>query len=187
MPRKPTPARDASALESRIAELVEQALTRRLGPSEATRQAPAHRSDTAEAADRFWALEGLQQRDRAQGRRQGSVLYVGDVTLPSGARLAWQQQRSTEALLQTDWSALQPVIAALAHPVRLAILRACLDGERTPADLLDLDGMGTTGQLFHHLKALQAAGWLRSLQRGHYQVPGERAVPLLALLTTCMG
>ena len=115
------------------------------------------------------------------------MLYVGDVTLPGGGRLAWQQQRSTEALLQADWAGLQPVIAALAHPVRLAILRACLDAERTPADLMALDGMGTTGQLFHHLKALQAAGWLRSLQRGHYQVPGERAVPLLALLATCMG
>jgi hypothetical protein len=40
----------------------------------------------------------------------------------------------------------------------------------------------TTGQLYHHLRQLVAAGWLRTSLRGRYAVPADRIVPLLALL-----
>lgn len=44
---------------------------------------------------------------------------------------------------------------------------------------LDTD---TSGQIYHHLKALASAGWLVSGKRGTHEVPPSRIVPLLAFL-----
>jgi hypothetical protein len=144
----------------------------------------AHGSQVHPANARsFWALNGL--RSRMPGN--GGVLYTGHVGLPSGAQLAWQRHANTDALLKLDWADLHEVLAALAHPVRLALLRATLGQSRTTQELMALPNMGTSGQLFHHLKTLQHSGWLRSLQRGTYEVPGERVVPLLAILAAAQG
>jgi hypothetical protein len=172
-------------------ETLEAALSERLSKLEqstSTVKSQASRATASNAhADRFWVLEGLKDRHARDDVGNGSVLYAGVVTLPSGATYLWQQQQRTDALVQRDWSESHDVLAALAHPMRLSILRACLDQTRSTQDLLALDDMGTSGQLFHHLKALQSTGWLRSLQRGTYQVPGERVVPLLAILSACIG
>ncbi len=195
MPKTPPPTatqearKQAQEIERRF-EAIERALAALTAePAKAARTARTAPKATAgdASADTYWALNGLQTADKAAGIERGSVLYTGDITLPSGARYAWQKQLSTDALLSTDWLGLAGVVTALGHPVRLRILRHCLGHERSTQELLELDGMGTTGQLFHHLKTLQAAGWLRSLQRGHYQIPGERAVPLLAVLSACAG
>lgn len=59
--------------------------------------------------------------------------------------------------------------------------RSCT-ATRTAADLSGLDGVGTTGQVYHHLRLLTGAGWLRATARGHYAVPPHRVLPLLAVL-----
>jgi hypothetical protein len=46
-----------------------------------------------------------------------------------------------------------------------------------------VEGLGTSGQLYHHLRQLIGAGWLVQTARGHYTVPGDRVIPLLVLLT----
>ncbi len=45
------------------------------------------------------------------------------------------------------------------------------------------DRTRTTGQIYHHLRLLTAAGWLHTTGRGRYEVPGTRVVPLLVVLT----
>jgi hypothetical protein len=137
--------------------------------------------------DRFWALNELNRQHAAAPDDRGIVLYTGTVVLPSGAQYVWQRQDTTRELLKQDWNDLADTIAALGHPMRLAILKYALGEERTTQDFMSLPDMGTTGQLFHHIKALQDAGWLRSLQRGRYGVPGERVVPLLAILAATRG
>jgi hypothetical protein len=52
----------------------------------------------------------------------------------------------------------------------------------TVAELRAHERLGTTGQLYHHLRQLVSAGWLRTTARGQYAVPGERVVPLLVAL-----
>ena len=37
-----------------------------------------------------------------------------------------------------------------------------------------IDGLGTTGQAYHHLRQLAAVGWLHSTGRGRYEVPPHR-------------
>jgi hypothetical protein len=126
----------------------------------------------------FWALDGL----RARTGDPGAVLFTGIIRLPGGERYEWQQAHPVDQQLADDWSQAAAVLAALAHPVRLLLLHEILLGARTTAELSGHERLGTTGQLYHHLRQLVAAGWLRSTHRGQYAVPPERIVPLLTVL-----
>lgn len=131
----------------------------------------------ASGSDTFWALDGL----RARAEAPGGVLYTGSVDLPDGGHVDWQYGLTTDDVLGRDWAASAPVLAALGHPVRLTLLRAVVHGTRTVAEMAELEGVGTTGQVYHHVRQLVAAGWLHTLH-GRYAVPVERVVPLLTVL-----
>jgi DNA-binding transcriptional ArsR family regulator len=133
----------------------------------------------------FWALNGL--RGQFADVPSGGVLFTGTVGLPTKERYSWQYTRTTDDLLDEDWETSADAFSALGHPVRLLLLRQVLKGSRTAAELTRLDGMGTTGQTYHHLGQLTAAGWLEATSRGRYQVPAARVVPLLVLLSATLS
>jgi hypothetical protein len=150
-------------LEDRVGRLEETAVT-----------APA-----APAGDpTFWALEGL----KARLPDPGGVLFTGAVTLDDGGRAEWQEAFPTPALLDGFAEHAAAPLSALAHPVRLLILREALRGTVSAAELADHERLGTSGQTYHHLRQLVAAGWLRNAGRGRYLVPAERVVPLLVAI-----
>ncbi|HSK96920.1 MAG TPA: helix-turn-helix domain-containing protein [Euzebyales bacterium] len=95
----------------------------------------------------------------------------------------WQWTEPTDDLLDSDWSHIAQRLSALAHPVRIELLRHILRGTRSSSELAQLNLMGTTGQLYHHLNQLTAAGWLLQTARGRYAVPAQRVVPLLVVLS----
>ncbi len=128
----------------------------------------------------LWVLDGLQRRLETG---QGGVVYAGRFCHPDGGELQWQIGRPQQTLLAEDWSDLAQRLAALGNPVRLQLLQALLQGVTAVADLAARPGMGTSGQLYHHLRELEAAGWLHSPQRGSYALRSERVIPLMALLT----
>ncbi|MFI7101958.1 ArsR/SmtB family transcription factor [Streptomyces sp. NPDC050161] len=166
-------------LEQRVA-----ALERRLAALErpaagGTEPAPVPGSDP----DELWALRGLQAQLAGLGAENGGVLYTGAVRIPAGQTYEWQYALTTDTVLDGDWADAADVFAALGQPVRLRLLRAVLDGRGTAAELTALDGTGTTGQIYHHLRQLTAAGWLRTAARGRHEVPADRVVPLLVMLT----
>lgn len=130
--------------------------------------------------DTFWALAGL--RDRTESG--GGVLFTGTVELPEDELTEWQQQVPTSELLESDWRDRAEMLAALAHPIRLLLLREILRGKRTAAELGSVDELGTSGQLYHHLRQLVAAGWLHTTGRGRYEVPAVRVVPLMVIVAT---
>src|SRR5690606_17092045 len=132
--------------------------------------------------DAFWALNGLRERIAADDEPAGAVMLLGELTLPTGEPVAWQYGAGAGALLEVEWDDRAAVFAALGHPVRLELLRRILNGTRATAELSAIDGLGTTGQLHHHLRQLLAAGWVRQAGRGVYEVPAPRVVPLLACL-----
>ena len=137
-----------------------------------------------EAPDTFWALD----RVRAVAGDDGAVLVAGTVPLPTGGRAEWQEGIGARDLVEGDWEPAAEVLAALGHPVRLRLLQAVLSGTTTAAELTALPGVGTTGQTYHHLRRLVAAGWLRPVTgpaRGAHEVPLPRVVPLLAVLAMC--
>lgn len=156
-------------LEERLARL-----ERRVDRLEGRDEPPPEPLD----GDVFWALNELKVRVA----EPGAVLFTGTVDLPTGEHYEWQEGRTADDLLDTDWGDLAPALAALSHPVRLLLLQEILRGARTTAELGRHERLGTTGQLYHHLRALVTAGWLRAGARGSYAVPGERVVPLLAVL-----
>lgn len=140
---------------------------------------PHGTGDPVGAGDGFWALQGLRTRLEDPA---GGILFTGAVELEPGAPHAWQQGATTESLLATDWSEVAATLDALGHPVRLQLLQLVASGTHRTADLGEAEGLGTSGQLHHHLRQLVAAGWLRSAGRGTYEVPAARVVPLLVVL-----
>ncbi|MEW1680472.1 helix-turn-helix domain-containing protein [Streptomyces sp. NPDC093594] len=145
-----------------------------------------------EAADRpapglgegdFWALEGVKEQLAELKADDGGVLFTGAVRMPTGERYDWQLGALTADLLTYEWPDAAESFAALGHPVRLRLLREVAGGRRTAAELAELDDIGTTGQIYHHLRQLSAAGWLHTTGRGRHEIPAGRVVPLLVALS----
>ena len=59
-----------------------------------------------------------------------------------------------------------------------------MGGRRTAAELAGVDGVGTSGQIYHHLRQLAAVGWLHTAGQGRFEVPAARVVPLLVALAS---
>lgn len=180
-----------AALEEAVARLEsvrsDQAeRTGRLKPASATDGAEAtpaaakggsRKPASGEPDDRTWVLAGLERR-----HPEGAVVFAGSAPTPDGS-VEWQWGRLSEELIEHDWEPAAARIEALGHPVRLRLLQRVLTGTTTTAALAETDGLGTTGQLHHHLRTLIASGWLRSTARGRYSIPPERVIPLLAIIS----
>jgi DNA-binding transcriptional ArsR family regulator len=171
---------DSSALAKRLKK-IEARLAALEAPGDGATAAARTTGTRAAPGDAspLWVLDGLRQRLAPD---QGAVIYAGRYRHPAGGELQWQIGRPQQALLDEDWSDLAPRLAALGSPVRLRLLQALLQGVSAVSDLAARPGMGTSGQLYHHLRELEAAGWLHSPQRGSYALRPERVIPLMALL-----
>lgn len=165
------------ALERRITALEAVTLPTSTLPTSTSAQAVEGLA-VEDLGDTFWALHGLRSR---VGQRS-VVLFTGTVTRPDGARYEWQQGTDVDDLLAAEgWDTLTGALSALAHPARLTILREVLSGRNTTSTLA-AEGSGTSGQLYHHLRQLTSAGWLRAAGRGRYEIPAVRVIPLLTIL-----
>jgi Helix-turn-helix domain len=154
-------------------------LEERVAALERSAERPAPEVPAVPDAQTFWALHGLKSRLKPGA---GAVLFTGTVPLPTGETYDWQLGAHSQELLELDWTQLSDTIGALGHQIRLHLLRRILGGARTVAELSDDTELGTTGQLYHHLRQLVAAGWLETRGRGRYAVPPSRVVPLLVVL-----
>lgn len=160
------------------------ALTERVATLEARApDASGPRRRPVASTGTFWALDGLKERlPEHPETADGAVMLVGAAVLPSGTPVEWQVTAGSTGLIESDWADLAPAFAALAHPVRLELVRQVLRGTRTTSALAAEERLGSTGQLHHHLRQLISAGWLHQSGRGTYDVPPARVVPLLALV-----
>jgi len=145
---------------------------------------------------RIEALEGRLGRLEAMIARTPATAEVPDAesgaAREGGRRLrldlrcdaqSWRLDSPVADLLAADWPACAGRLAALGHPVRLAILRRALDGEAPATVLQQAAGATTTGQFYHHLRELTAAGWLVAQRRGVYAVPPGRFGPILVAVS----
>lgn len=136
-----------------LADLQERVrvLEARLGPAGEAGPAPA----PGAAPGTFWLLEALRER----GLR-GAEAFGGTAADAEGSPVSWQIIRLAEDLTSADWAASVPALAALGHPSRMQILQLVATGQaRTAAELARADGLGTTGQIYHHLRQLVTGGW----------------------------
>jgi hypothetical protein len=167
------------------------AVERRLARLEGERRAAPAEPATGVAAegDHLWMIDALRRRaaPAEPGAAGGRAGFAGLVHLGDGSRYAWTHERELGAVIDQAWSESAPVFESLGHRVRLELLRALLRGTHDVAALGALPGIGTSGQVYHHLRALQAAGWVRQVKRNHYAVAPDRAVPLLVMLLAASG
>ncbi|MGN2636340.1 ArsR/SmtB family transcription factor [Nocardia takedensis] len=162
-------------LEDRVA-----ALERRLAVLESERTTAD--GNAPGASD--WAIRRLGADFAESDVANGGVLFGGSGRLPAGDVFGWQTSFSTDDLLLDDADSAAECLAALGSPVGLRLLRAILSGSRTAAELTDVDGVGTSAQVYHHLRQLAAVGWLQTVGRGRFEVPPGRVVPLLVALAS---
>ncbi|WP_431074769.1 ArsR/SmtB family transcription factor [Microbacterium phyllosphaerae] len=140
----------------------------------ANADAPDADAAPAGSDDPLWFVNEL-------GRRApGAVMMAGAVDTAAGP-VRWQYGLMADGLLSEDWSDLARPLEALGHPARIELVRQVMRGAHTTAELLQLEHLASSGQLYHHLRQLVSAGWLVSPRRGHYEVPAARVVPLLVL------
>jgi DNA-binding transcriptional ArsR family regulator len=135
--------------------------------------------------DTFWALARLAERTGPEFDRDGvagSLLYAGRATTPGGGALIWQAEHPLPGVLAEGWEDAAVVLAALGNPVRLEIVRRLLLGGETVQELQEIPGLGTSGQLYHHLRDLQAAGLVTQRRRGRYGVAADKLVPALIII-----
>jgi hypothetical protein len=186
--KRPATRATNDTVETRLAALEAQvaALVARTNESPAAISASQNPPAASVLPQRkFWAIDGVLRSAETRGNDSGGVVFAGQVVLPNEETYAWQIESDTPALLASDWSVAHVPLAALAHPIRLQVLKALIEGKRDTQSLASLPNMGTTGQLYHHLKELEAAGWIRQPRRGEYIVLAERVIPLLAILSAC--
>ncbi|PWH06115.1 ArsR family transcriptional regulator [Brachybacterium endophyticum] len=173
----PTDGDRIARLEQRIVDLGARldALEGRPAPDPTT---PTASGTATDDDDPFWALNSLKSRMP----EPGGVVFAGSVD-PGMGHVEYQWGRPTDPLLRADWAERAERVAALGHPLRLSLLQRLLDGERPVAQLVDELDLASTGVAYHHLNALQGAGWVTSPTRGTWSIPPTRVVPLLAIIT----
>ncbi|NEA35019.1 winged helix-turn-helix transcriptional regulator [Streptomyces sp. SID13031] len=122
----------------------------------------------------------LAELERRIAALESAALSTG----PEGteAVLAEAERAGPQLAERDGWASLAGVLAALGNPVRLTLLQEIVRGRATVSALSEVDGLGTSGQIYHHLRQLTAEGWLHSPSRGTFAVPPPRVVALLAIL-----
>lgn len=87
----------------------------------------------------------------------------------------------TDSLLNLDDRKVTVILNSLANRPRLAILKEILKHPATAAELVERLKLGTTGQVYHHLKALEAADFITN-DGGIFRFRGHRVQSLLMIL-----
>ncbi|MEU7741145.1 helix-turn-helix domain-containing protein [Nonomuraea sp. NPDC049158] len=162
-----------TALERRIAHLES-----RLDPVGPPRRSPESPSLSA-------AATGMLRQAKKEDKL-GAVGYIGASRLAAGESL-WDRQLSLAELLSADWAPVAHILETLGSRPRLALLAALLQqGRRTSNDLQEsLAGDGeqtTSGQLYHHLRALQSARLITQRRRGEYELAPQAMPQVLSIL-----
>ncbi|GAA4911141.1 helix-turn-helix protein [Actinomycetospora succinea] len=112
----------------------------------------------------------------------GEIGYHGSVRLQEGAGpITWTIGYDAAASLGLAAGPVSEVLAALGHPVRLALVRRLLVGPAGTSELVEAADLSSSGQLYHHLRTLTAARVVEQDGRT-YRVPDSGVVPVLVAL-----
>lgn len=87
-----------------------------------------------------------------------------------------RQRQDLAAVLAAGPELVAQVFGALASPVRIQLVLALLDGQKTSQELRDVLDDASAGQLYHHLRELLAAGLVVQPARSLYAIPFSKVV-----------
>lgn len=113
---------------------------------------------------------------------EGRVAYGGNGPW-DGRNVAWQVERAWADVVPLAGEQVARVLSALASGVRLRIVAELTAGTLTTGDLSERLGQASSGQLFHHLRELMAAGIVHQPARGTYALRPQHVLPMLAVLS----
>lgn len=116
---------------------------------------------------------------------RGRIVYSG-LGPWDGQSVVWQMDRAWDEVIDQEPDGIAGVFSALSSPVRIRIMGALLGGPATTAALTERVDVGTSGQLFHHLKDLLATGLVHQPRRGVYALRAQHVLPVLAALSAAM-
>lgn len=142
--------------------------------------------DVAPGEIDFNLMQRLQNRrgEMFEARSvKGSIVYAGDFTNEEAPQ-AWYVERAIPFIIQQKSEKLAPLLAALGHPQRLAIVQLLLNGPRDRQTLQTHLGIPSTGKFYHHLNSLIENGLIAQRSRGVYGIAKTAAVPLLVILAS---
>lgn len=135
-----------------------------------------------ELEERVGRLEGNAEAPApAASEAGGAVSYQGEAVLGE-ATYAYAWERPTAHLIEGSWDGAMTHLAATAHPIRGRILQHLLHHSATVADLVEAGIVTSTGTGYHHLAALQSAGWILKDRQGRHVIKAKRVVALLTLI-----
>src|SRR5581483_1865691 len=116
------------------------------------------------------------------GAIQGTLSYAGAIQL-AGRPFRFQQRLPAQSLFEADPDLLTQIFAALSSPHRVIILRTLCERPCTAQQLQEVLGMGSAGQLYHHLKELLAADLITQRERSSaYTIEPAKVIPICAVL-----
>jgi hypothetical protein len=166
-------------LKARVAEL-----ERRLGePRTATGERDEESNPFKKEVDARFAELPDAARRRPIGGVRGTHYFRVAHGVYSGSATT-----DLDNLLGLPAEALARSLAGLAHPVRIAIYRALLEGMehgRDSANLLAAAGLNTTGQLYHHLREMEEVGLV--VRRGRNLWAAENLFWFALAMTAAKG
>jgi hypothetical protein len=121
--------------------------------------------------------EPLQEREMLQGvlSCEGSVQFAEQ-------DVHWRQRLALQSIFAASPELLAQLFAALSSPHRVIILRTLCEGPRTSQQLQELLGMGSAGQLYHHLKELLTTGLILQRGRSAYTIEPTKVIPVCIAL-----
>ena len=178
---RPSLGARVAALEARLDRL------ERGGSGGAAAQPTATAGDSGAVDDERASMQFLDALSRRGGGRwtrgdtAGALGYAGWVQVGE-RRYAWTRETPVPEVADLDPGEVARWIAAIASPQRVMLLLELFGSDRTSPELAAaLDG-ASTGQVYHHLKELQAAGIVLQVRRGVYRIAPHHFIPLLVLL-----
>jgi hypothetical protein len=127
------------------------------------------------------ALRGRKGPRYVRDDVAGAVSFTGAARI-GGSEVLWAAEHGLPEVWDAEPGDLARLLAALGHPARLALVRAVLAGVATSQELAATAGVGSTGQLYHHLKDLIAVGVVEQAGRNRYRIEPAKVVPLLVIL-----
>lgn len=117
-----------------------------------------------------------------EGTIQGTLSYAGTIQL-AGRPFRFQLHLPAQSLFEAAPDLLAQIFAALASPHRVIILRTLCERPCTAQQLQEVLGMGSAGQLYHHLKELLAAGLITQRERSSaYTIEPAKVIPVCSAL-----
>ena len=156
--------------------------SRRSARSRRTRRRPARPKTAARAGmvvELAVRVRGVAEPDQRRVRLAGTVRSSGKSRSACGLR---QQQAAARRLVAGNRPAeLARLLAAIAHPQRIAVLKLLLAGEAIHKALAKATSL-KAGPLYYHIRELRAAGLIGPKIRDLYRLTRRGRRVILAVL-----